>query len=180
VGYRHTAEEILEAAVAVALESGMAALTFARVGKRVGISDRTVVYYFPTKLDLVNAVAGALVADMMSLLEDAFGSAPLSREDLIRRAWPVLTTPSADRVFALYFEIIGLASAGQAPYDVLAAALVDGWVDWLSPRVLGSSAPIRRRRALATVGQIDGLLLVRHVLGADAGEAAARGSGIRS
>jgi hypothetical protein len=83
-------------------------------------------------------------------------------------------------VFALYFEIIGLASAGQAPYDTLAAALVDGWVDWLSPRVLGSSPTIRRRRALATVGQIDGLLLVRHVLGADAGEAAARGSGIRT
>jgi len=180
MGYRHSTEEILEAAVTVALESGMAALTFSRVGERLEISDRTVVYYFPTKLALINAVAGALVSDMMKLLEDAFGSKPLSQRDLMHRAWPVLTTPPADRVFALYFEIIGRASSGHAPYDTLAPALVEGWVDWLAPRMLGSSATIRRRRALATVAQIDGLLLVRHILGANAGEAAARETGIRT
>ncbi len=178
MGYRHSAEEILEAAVAIALESGFAALTFSRVGKRLEISDRTVVYYFPTKLDLINAVAGALVADMVNLLEDAFGSKPLSQKDLMKRAWPVLTTASADRVFALYFEIVGLASSGRAPYDELAAVLVAGWVDWLAPRMLGSSADVRRRRALATVAHIDGLLLLRHVLGAAQGEAAAREHGI--
>ena len=178
MGYRHSAEEILDAAVALTLESGLAALTFSRVGKRLGISDRTVVYYFPTKLDLINAVAGALVTDMVQLLEEAFGSTRLSQKDLMNRAWPVLTTPSADRVFALYFEIVGLASTGQAPYDTLAPGLVAGWVDWLAPRILGSSQDVRRRRALATVAQIDGLLLVRHVLGATSGDAAAREAGI--
>jgi AcrR family transcriptional regulator len=180
MGYRHSAGEILEAAVNIALESGMAALTFSRVGKRLKISDRTVVYYFPTKLQLIGAVVGALATDMMRLLEDAFGSEPLSQKSLMNRAWPVLTTPSADRVFALYFEIIGLASSGQASYDALAAGLLTGWVDWLAARTLGSSAEIRRRRALATVGQIDGLLLVRRVLGAEAGEVAAREAGIRT
>jgi len=179
VGYRHSSDEILKAAVAIALESGVAALTFSRVGRRLKISDRTVVYYFPTKLDLVNAVTGALVTDMMALLEDAFGSEPLSQIDLMRRAWPVLTTPSADRVFALYFEIVGLASSGQAPFDMLAARLVEGWVEWLGPRVLGSSKEIRRRRALATVAQIDGLLLVRLVLGSAAADEAVREAGIR-
>ncbi len=180
MGYRHSPDEILEAAVAVALESGMAALTFSRVGARLGISDRTVVYYFPTKLDLVLAVAGALAADVERLLEDAFGSDPLSPHDLVERAWPVLTTPAADRVFAIYFEIVGLASAGQAPYDVLAPGLVQGWVDWLAPRVLGSTPDVRRRRALATVAQVDGLLLVRLVLGADAAAEAAREAGFRT
>jgi AcrR family transcriptional regulator len=180
MGYRHSAEEILEAAVSTALESGLAALTFKRVGERLEISDRTVVYYFPTKLDLINAVAGALVADMMHLLEQAFGSEPLSQRDLMKRAWPVLTTPAADRVFAIYFEVIGLASSGHAPYDELAAGLVEGWVDWLGPRMLGRTAKVRRSRALATVAQIDGLLLVRHVLGAAAAEAAAREAGLRT
>jgi AcrR family transcriptional regulator len=178
MGYRHSADEILDAAVAITLESGLAALTFGRVGKRLGISDRTVVYYFPTKLDLIDAVAGSLVADMVELLEDAFGSEPLDQKDLLKRAWPVLTTPSADRVFALYFEIVGLASSGGAPYDALAAGLVAGWVDWLAPRMLGGRADVRRRRALATVAQIDGLLLVRLVLGAAAGDAAAREAGV--
>ncbi len=67
---------------------------------------------------------------MVQLLEEAFGSTPLGQQDLMKRAWPVLTTGSADRVFALYFEIVGLATSGQAPCDALATGLVAGWVDW--------------------------------------------------
>ena len=180
VGYRHSSEEILEAAIAVALEAGMAGLTFAKVGERLLISDRTVVYYFPTKPALVAAVVQALGANLEGLLEQAFGSEPRSQTDLANRAWPLLTTPMADRVFALYFEIVGLASAGQAPYDALARGLVEAWVHWLAPRMLGSTADVRRRRALATVAQIDGLLLLRQVVGAAAADTAARQAGIRS
>jgi len=177
MGYRHSAGQILEAAVAIALESGIAAVTYGSVGNRLSVSSRTVVYYFPTKLDLVSAVIGVLGADMVGLLEAAFGSEPRSPKELVARAWPVLTTPSADRVFALYFEIVGLASSGQAPYDELASGLVGGWVDWLAPRVRGSSEAVRRRRALAAVGQIDGLLLLRQILGAEPADAAAREAG---
>lgn len=180
VGYRHSREEILGAAIAVVLDVGMAGLTFSKVGERLQISDRTVVYYFPTKPALVTAVVHALVADLEHLLEEAFGSEPLSQRDLANRAWPVLTTPTADRMFALYFEIIGLASAGQAPYDTLARGLVEGWVQWLAPRTLGRTAGVRRRRALATVAQVDGLLLLRLVVGSAAADAAAREAGIRS
>jgi AcrR family transcriptional regulator len=178
MGYRHSAEEILDAAVAIALESGIAAVTYGSVGRRLSVSSRTVVYYFPTKLDLVTAVIGVLGADMIVLLEEAFGSEPRSPDELVARAWPVLTTPSGDRVFALYFEIVGLASSGTAPYDELASGLVGGWVDWLAPRVRGSSGAVRRRRALAAVGQIDGLLLLRQVLGAEPADAAAREAGV--
>jgi AcrR family transcriptional regulator len=143
MGYRHTREEILEAAVATVLEGGMAALTFSKVGARLGISDRTVVYYFASKTELVVAVTQAMGADLVRLLESAFGAGPSTPAELVATAWPVLTTGAADRVFALYFEIIGLASAGQAPYDELAHSLLDGWVQWLAPRLHGSTAEIR-------------------------------------
>jgi len=81
-------------------------------------------------------------------------------------------------VFALYFELVGLASAGQVPYDALARGLVEGWVAWLAPRTLGDSAEERRGRALATMAQIDGLLLLRQVVGDAAAEAAARELGV--
>ena len=161
--------------MAVALEAGMAGLTFSKVGDRLGISDRTVVYYFPTKPDLVTAVVVALGANLEGLLEQAFGAEPRGQSDLVNLAWPVLTTETADGVFALYFEIIGLASARQTPYDVLARGAVEGWIQWLTPRTLGRTVDVRRRRALATVAQIDGLLLIRRILGPEAAETALKG-----
>lgn len=174
MGYRHSRDEILEAAIAVALDAGMAGLTFSKVGERLGISDRMVVYYFPSKRALAVAVVEALGADLQHLLADAFGPEPRRQHELVRRAWPVLTTPRADRVFSIFFEIVGLASAGQAPYQQLAPALVEGWVQWLTPRTVGSTVDVRRRRALATVAQIDGLLLLRRTVGTEAADAAAR------
>jgi AcrR family transcriptional regulator len=178
MGYRHSREEILRAAIAVAQERGIARLTFAAVGGRLNISDRTVVYYFPTKEALVTAVILALGKDLEGLLESAFGSVRLSPTDLIRRAWPVMATPDADRTMALYFEIVGLAAAGQSPFDALAQALMRGWVEWLTPRTLGTEAETQQSGALAAIAQLDGLLLVRHLLGGEAADEAARVAGI--
>jgi AcrR family transcriptional regulator len=174
MGYRHSREDLLAAATEVVLEGGLGALSFGKVGQRLGISDRTVVYYFPNKPDLVMAVVGSLAGDLVGLLEQAFGEQRRDGKDLLDRAWPVLTTDAADRVFAIYFEVVGLASAGQAPYGDLAAAMVDGWVTWLAERTVGSTAEIRHRRALALVAQVDGLLLLRRVLGPQAAETARR------
>lgn len=138
----------------------------------------TVVYYFPSKAALITAVIQALGSDLEGLLEAAFGTEPLNAAGLVKRAWPVMTTPAADRVFALYFEIIGLAASGQKPFDGLAQALLEGWVAWLAPRTIGSDTATRRSRALSAIAQLDGLLLVRQLLGSDAGEQAAREAGV--
>ncbi len=178
VGYRHSRDEIVAAAAAVALEHGMAELTFRRVGERLGISDRMVVYYLPTKGDLVGAAAGALGVELMGLLDRAFGSERQEPDALLRVAWPVLTTPAADRVFAVFFEVLGLASAGQEPYAQLAPAVMTAWADWLSDRTTGATAPARRSAALSVMARIDGLLLLRRTMGADAAEDAARALGV--
>jgi AcrR family transcriptional regulator len=180
MGYRHSRNEILDAAQAVALEVGIAALTFRNVAAQLEISDRTVVYYFPSKSALVEAVFDRFAADLEGLLLGAFGEEPRSATDLLRRAWPVLASPSADRAFRLFFEIVALASAREKPYDEMARHLLDTWVDWLAPRTLGSTGLIRRRRALAILAQLDGLLLIRHTLGASAAADAAREVGIAS
>lgn len=172
MGYLHSKEQILEAAVAVALERGLAGLTFRTVGDRLGIRDRTVVYYFPTKPELAIAVIAALSEELRRILGAAFGDTPRTKAELLSSAWPVLTTPTAERMFALMFEMTGLAVSGQEPYAQLARLQFDAWVDWLSHRTLGSDVQSRRAAALATVATVDGLLLLRQMLGADASDAA--------
>ncbi len=178
VGYRHSEEEIVDAAAAVALEHGMSALTYRRVADRLAISDRMVVYYLPTKADLVLAATTAVSVKLQHLLAEAFGDERRDPDALVGKAWPVLTTPSAERVFAIFFEAIGLAAAGTDPYDQLVPAMMQAWLDWLTTRSTGSTPSARRRNALAVIARVDGLLLVRQTLGADASNDAARALGI--
>jgi AcrR family transcriptional regulator len=177
VGHKHTREDILVGARTVAVEVGLSKLSFGRVGKHLGISDRTVVYYFPTKDDLVTEVVMAVGLELQAALDHAVGARVADHRALLRQAWPVLARPESDPAFGLFFEANGLAAAGQPPYDQLVRTLVAGWVDWAATHIDGTPRH-RRAEAEATVALADGLLLFRQLAGADAAQRAAHRLGI--
>lgn len=169
---------MLSAAVELARAEGLGSVSFGRVAKMLGTNDRTVVYYFPTKADLMSAVMTALGAELQDVLGQAFGTQPLPPRDLLARAWPILGRSETQPLFAVFFEIIGQAAVRQAPYDVLAPTLLEQWLVWLEPRLDIPDPTQRRAQALALLAQLDGLLLVRTVAGAAAADQAATALGI--
>lgn len=178
MGYLHKREDMLAAAVALARAEGLGALSFGRVARIVGTNDRTVVYYFPSKSDLMGAVLDDLGRELQDLLVTAFGDRPLPAHDLLQRSWPVLAQPQADPLIAIFFEIIGQAAVHRSPFDELAPVLLDQWLTWLEPRVDVADPDQRRDQAMALLAQLDGLLLVRIVAGPAAADQAARAFGI--
>jgi AcrR family transcriptional regulator len=178
VGYRHSREDLLAAAIDAVAEEGLTKLSFGRLAARLGIRDRTLVYYFPTKRDLLEAVIGSFAIQLQELLDDAFGPEPLPATELMARAWPALTTDEADRTFSVFFEFIGLAGAGLQPYAELAPVLVNAWIDWLVDRIDEPDPVDRLRRARTVVAQLDGLLLLRRTAGGEAAHDAAIEIGI--
>jgi len=178
MGYRHSRDEMLDAATGVVMEAGLGALTFRAVGQRLGIPDRTVVYYFPTKDGLVRAVLDRTSADLQALLSAALGSRSGSEADLLRRSWTALATPAGDTAFRLYLQVVGLAVQGVEPYPALAAGLVPRWAAWVADRLTGD-AGTRHQRAAAVVATLDGLLMIRAVAGAEAADTALLGLDLR-
>ncbi|MEO3936699.1 TetR/AcrR family transcriptional regulator [Dermatophilaceae bacterium Soc4.6] len=164
MGHRHSKQDLLDGAVALALEEGLAHLSFGRVARRAGVSDRIVVYYFPSREVLVTEVFSQVAARLQTVLLSAFATPVTDHLDLIRTAWPVLAHPDADPVFALYFEAAGMAVGGHAPFHTLVPELVRSWVSWAA-ELLPGSAPHRTREAEAAIALIDGLLLLRQLLG---------------
>ena len=147
MGHKHSQEGILAAAVTTAFEDGLGNVTFGRVAKRLGISDRIVVYYFPTKDDLVGEVLRALGEQLQVALAPAFTEPADDHLGLAAAAWPVLARPDVDPIFALFFEASGLAAAGRAPFDGIVPPLVDAWIAWASLFITGppSATPARSR-----------------------------------
>ncbi len=164
--------------MATAFEDGLSRLSFGRVAKHLGVNDRIVVYYFPTKDDLVSEVVVAMGIQLQHTLAPAFASPAVDHLDLLRTAWPILAHPDADPVFALFFEANGLAAAGRAPYAGLVPQLVDTWIAWAAEFLAGSPEQ-RRTEAETAIALVDGLLLLRQLAGPEAADRAARRLGIR-
>lgn len=174
MGYVHSREQILDAAVGVVGESGLAGLTFRSVSTRLGIADRTVVYYFRSKDELVVAVLERVGEQLQAVLAAALGDERGDVGELLARLWPVLATPEADAVFRLYFETVGLAVTGREPYRGASGRLAAAWVSWVADHLTGDPGT-RHERAAALVAVVDGLLLLRLLDGPEAADAARRG-----
>lgn len=178
MGHKHAKADILDGALGAAFDDGLSQLTFGRVAKRLGISDRIVVYYFPTKEDLISEVLVAMGSELQETLAPTFSAPAADHLELLRAAWPILAHPDADPVFALFFEAGGLAATGREPYRSLVPQLVEAWIVWASEFIRG--VPARRRaEAEAAIAVLDGLLLLRQLAGPDAAGRAARRIGIR-
>lgn len=178
MGHKHTKEEILAGALESAFDEGLSQLTFGRLAKRLGISDRIVVYYFPTKDDLITEVVTSLGLQLQATLAAAFAAPAADHVALARTAWPILARPEVDPVFALFFEAAGLAVARREPYHTLVPQLVEAWIAWASALIEGTPA-VRRAEAEAAVAMIDGLLILRLTAGPDQANRAARRLGVR-
>jgi len=173
VGYKHTREEILEGAVAVAFAEGLSALTFGNVAKRLDTSDRIVVYYFPSKDEMVSAVLGSLGVQLQTTLAASLPSVSAGHLELVRGLWPALANAEADAVFAVFFEAVGLAASGREPYRTVVPVLVRAWIDWTTGFISGPPAH-RRAEAETAIALLDGLLLLRQLMGPDTANRAAR------
>jgi AcrR family transcriptional regulator len=178
MGHKHTKAEILAGALAAAFDEGLSQLTFGRVAKRLGISDRIVVYYFPTKDDLIGDVLFAMGTELQATLAPTFAAPATDYLGLLRAAWPILARPAADPVFALFFEAGGLAATGLEPFRTLVPQLIGAWIEWAAEFVEGTPAR-RRTEAQTAVAVLDGLLLLRQLAGPLAANHAATRLGIR-
>jgi AcrR family transcriptional regulator len=90
-------ESLIEAAIAAVREGGYPALTQPKVAALAGMSQSHLTYYFPTRSDLVQAVAERIVRSQLERIDAQ--AAPLSREAAIGNVTALVTATGTTRVF---------------------------------------------------------------------------------
>lgn len=178
MGHKHSRESLLDAALEVAGADGLHRLSFGRVASRAGTSDRVVVYYFPSKDELVTGVLARVGEQLLGLLSPVLdGVVAGDHRDLARAVWSAVADAGSSPLVAVYVEALGLAAAGTAPFTTAAPAVVEAWTAWFADHLTGSDER-RRSEARAALALVDGLLLLRLAAGPVAADDAARTLGL--
>jgi AcrR family transcriptional regulator len=114
-------EILLDAAIAAVREGGYAALTQPKVAARAGMSQSHLTYYFPTRSDLVKAVAERIVHAQLARLEQQAG--PLSQEAAVRDVTALATSTDTTRVFMALVLAADAEPSARAPMRELVSGM---------------------------------------------------------
>jgi AcrR family transcriptional regulator len=148
----HRRGQILDAAVDLLSESGYPGLTQPKVVQRVGITQSHLTYYFPTRSDLVGAVAEAVVSRLLEVW-DSNGD-PASVQELIDRIAVVISSPPRSRAI---LSLI-LAAETDLPVRAQVIRLIESLRD-RAAAALAEVGPQRRKAGPAETLALDGRLL---------------------
>ncbi len=156
----HHREDVVDRALRVLDDHGLADLTMRRLGSELGLQPSAVYHHFPSKQVLLAAVADEILARGRRPTAEGAG------EDQVRAACHALR--DACLAWTDGAEVVATARAfglgAQAPYDDLVAALAGAGIDadlagtaarTLLHLVLGHAVDEQTHRQAGSVGAID-------------------------
>ncbi len=101
-----TRTKILEATTEVLSEVGYSGTKTPLIAERAGVSQGALYRHFPTKLDLLEATLGSILAAARESFAEAFAADPTASSDpagaVFRNLWVVFTSPPLQGAFDLY------------------------------------------------------------------------------
>ena len=167
----------LVGAVEHVLEHGLRGLSLRPLARRLGTSDRMLLYYFGTRAALVDAVLAEVTEGVLAALTGVLPGGRVEPPELLRASWDLARQPAVTPGVRLYVELLAAAAAGDDELGPAARDVADGWLRWAADRIDVPDAD-REAEAARLLVTLDGLLLLWLALGDDVAARAARGLGL--
>ena len=169
-------DELLDGAVAWAVEHGLADRSLRPVAWSLGTSDRMLLYYFGTKDELVAAVVDRAADGLAGALELVLPELSRSPKAFVEGIWGLLTDPAAQGVVDLFLELFVLTRRRGEPYASASGRVIARWVELAAPALVSMGVPARQAPGVvaASLAQLDGGILLAAAGATDAQLAAVR------
>jgi AcrR family transcriptional regulator len=152
-------ERLLDAAVAQALESGIADLSLRELAAAIGTSHRMLIYHFGSREGLLIAVAQAVEKTQRDLVFGD-GAEPASAADA-REFWKRISAPKLRPQERLFFELYVHALLRRPGTDGFLDDIVESWVAPIAAAAVATGVDRRTARADArlSLAVVRGLIL---------------------
>jgi AcrR family transcriptional regulator len=149
-------ERLLAAAVAHALDAGIADLSLRQLAAAIGTSHRMLLYHFGSREGLLVAVTQVVEEQQRAALLE---SDPTTHD--ARRSWERLSDPGLWSQERLFFELYAYALRGRPGTEGFLDGIVESWVAPMAAALIKAGAEERTARADArlAVAVVRGLLL---------------------
>ena len=143
------------------LAEGLRAATLRSLAAAAGTSDRMLLYYFADKDELLTATLDRVAERMVVELDKAIPArSQQSFDALLNQAWAALASESLRPFMPLWLDLAAGAARGVQPHREIAGRIADGFLSWVTIRLLpeedGRPSPV----APLFLAVIEGLYLL--------------------
>lgn len=119
------------------LAQGLGAATLRPLAAAAGTSDRMLLYYFADKDELLTATLDRVAARMIVALDQVIPATPQqSFGALLNQAWTALDSETLRPFMPLWLDLAAGAARGLQPHREIAGRIADGFLAWVSARLL--------------------------------------------
>jgi AcrR family transcriptional regulator len=153
-------DALAQAVAAFLLAHGVSGSGLRALAKAAGTSDRMLIYYFGGKEDLIRESTSLIVAGLAGQLDRLLGSGRRPRARLLDDLTDACSDPAFFPMIRLWFEIVGLAARGVAPYTQLSHDMARVFIAWIE----GHLVTKQQADASDLFAHLEGRMLL-HVIG---------------
>ena len=119
------------------LAEGLGAATLRSLAAAAVTSDRMLLYYFADKDELLAATLERVAARMIVALDEAIPAIPQqSFGALLDQAWSALASARLQPFMPLWLDLAAGAARGLQPHREIAGRIADGFLAWVTIRLL--------------------------------------------
>ncbi|WP_421791321.1 TetR family transcriptional regulator [Hyphobacterium sp.] len=154
------------------LAHGIGAASLRPMAKAAGTSDRMLLYYFPDKDALIEAVLTHIAGRLMAVFGDPADLEKLPLEPLTEKIYSQMISEPVWPYARLWLEMTALAASGDEKLKAIGGAIGRGFLEWGAGQLDCAEADRAGEAARLMIG-VEGRLVLKS-LGLDDVNAAAR------
>lgn len=156
-------EDAIERMADHVLSQGLRAATLRPLAAAAGTSDRMLLYYFTDKDELLTATLHRIAERMLTQFDKAVPGEPRAFRILLTEVRAILTSDNIKPFMHLWLDLASGAARGLQPHLHVAGEIADGFLAWVTSRLMVEARGNQATSAALFMACIEGMSILEAI-----------------